>query len=84
MLEGSVGGEHQGVHGLQNSTELDLFQFTVTQLGLPGAPATFQRLMDHVLEGFEGCCAAYRDASIVTPGTIISRIWSSEGYMKQA
>lgn len=35
------------------------FRFTVLPFGLPGAPATFQRMMDRVLRGTESYSAAY-------------------------
>lgn len=46
-------------------TPLGLFQFTVMPFGLHGAPATFQRLMDRVLQGCEDCSAAYLDDVVV-------------------
>ncbi|KAK7930573.1 hypothetical protein WMY93_006968 [Mugilogobius chulae] len=51
-------------------TPAGLFQFTVMPFGLHGAPATFQRLMDKVLEGCEECSAAYLDDVV-----IYSRTW---------
>ena len=42
-----------------------LFQFTVMPFGLHGAPATFQRLMDHVLEGTGAFAGAYLDDIVV-------------------
>ena len=42
-------------------TPQGLFQFTVMPFGLQGAPATFQRLMDQVLEGTGAFAAAYLD-----------------------
>ena len=38
--------------------------------GLQGAPATFQRLMDGVIRGLEGRCAAYIDNL-----NIFNRLW---------
>lgn len=52
-------------------TPLGLFQFTVMPFGLHGAPATFQRLMDRVLQGCDDCCAAYLDDVV-----IFSQTWA--------
>ncbi|GAA6067428.1 uncharacterized protein LOC118471043 [Tachysurus ichikawai] len=46
-------------------TPLGLYQFTVLPFGLHGAPATFQRLMDQVLQGGEEWSAAYLDDVVV-------------------
>ncbi len=46
-----------------------LFQFTVLPFGLHGAPATFQRLMDQVLQGCEGWSAAYLDDVVIYSNT---------------
>lgn len=51
-------------------TPLGLLQFTVMPFGLHGAPATFQWLMDKVLQGCEDCSAAYLDDVVV-----FSLIW---------
>ncbi|KAL0156516.1 hypothetical protein M9458_047762, partial [Cirrhinus mrigala] len=46
-----------------------LFHFTVLPFGLHGAPATFQRLMDRVLQGCEKWAAAYLDDVIIFSDT---------------
>lgn len=46
-------------------TPAGLFQFTVMPFGLHGAPATFQRLMDRVLQGCQHCSAAYLDDVVI-------------------
>ncbi len=46
-------------------TPLGLYQFTVFPFGLHGAPATFQRLMDRVLQGCEEWSAAYLDDVVI-------------------
>lgn len=50
-------------------TPLGLFHFTVLPFGLHGAPATFQRMMDHVLQGGEECSAAYLDDVVIFSNT---------------
>ena len=46
-----------------------LFQFQVMSFGLQGAPATFQRLMDKVLQGMEDYAAAYIDDMVIHSAT---------------
>ncbi|XDV39343.1 hypothetical protein PO909_008599 [Leuciscus waleckii] len=46
-------------------TPLGLYQFTVLPFGLHGAPATFQRLMDRVLQDCEDWSAAYLDDVVI-------------------
>lgn len=50
-------------------TPAGLFQFTVMRFGLHGAPATFQHLMDKVLQGYEAFSAAYLDDVVIFSGT---------------
>ena len=47
------------------TTPLGLYQFKVMPFGLSGAPATFQRLMDQLLQGLDGSVAAYLDDIVV-------------------
>ena len=47
------------------TTPLGLLQFNVMPLGLSGAPATFQRLMDHILRRTENFAGVYLDDIIV-------------------
>ena len=46
-------------------TPQGLFHFLVMPFGLQGAPATFQRLMDRVLEGTESYAGAYLDDIVI-------------------
>ena len=46
-------------------TPQGLFQFTAMPFGLPGAPATFQRMMDQLLRSMGDYAAAYMDNLIV-------------------
>ncbi|XP_039862407.1 uncharacterized protein LOC120718122 [Simochromis diagramma] len=50
-------------------TPADLFQFTVMPFGLHGAPATFQRLMDKLLQGCDPYSAAYLDDVVIFSNT---------------
>ena len=45
-------------------TPFGLYQFNTMPFGLKGAPATFQRLMDHVIHGLD-IAAAYLDDLII-------------------
>ena len=47
------------------TTPFGLFQFRVMPFGLQGAPATFQRLLDKVLQGLEDYAAAYIDDLVI-------------------
>lgn len=50
-------------------TPAGLFQVTVMPFGLHGAAATFQRLMDRVLQGCENYSAAYLDDVVIVSNT---------------
>ena len=47
------------------TTPFGLFQFTVMPFGLHGAPATFQRMMDQLLNGIGDYSAAYLDDLVI-------------------
>ena len=46
-------------------TPQGLFQFTVMPFGLQGAPATFQRVMDHLVSSIAEFCVAYLDDLVI-------------------
>ena len=52
-------------HKTAFATPSGLFQFTRVPFGLKGAPATFQRLVDRVLQGLEEISGPYIDDIIV-------------------
>ena len=52
-------------HKTAFTTPLGLFQFRVMPFGLSGTPATFQRLMDHVIRGMHQFTNAYLDDLVV-------------------
>lgn len=52
-------------HKMAFSTPFGLYEFNIMPFGLQEAPATFQRLMDKVLQGLGESCAAYLDDLIV-------------------
>ena len=54
------------------ATPTGLYQFKYLPFGLHGAPATFQRMMDHLLRGKEEYAAAYMDDLV-----IFSNDWES-------
>ena len=47
------------------ATPTGLYQFKYLPFGLHGAPATFQRMMDHLLRGKEEFAAAYMDDLVI-------------------
>ena len=57
-------------HKTAFTTPYGLFQFKVMPFGLQGAPATFQRMMDIVLDGLSDFVAAYLNDIIIH-----SRTW---------
>ena len=46
-------------------TPLGLFQFRTMPFGLHRAPASFQRLMDRILQDCSDCSAAYLDDVVI-------------------
>eukprot|EP00731_Ephydatia_muelleri_P001017 Em0001g1017a len=47
------------------ATPFGLFQFKMMPFGLQGAPATFQRFMDQVIQGMDSFASAYLDDLII-------------------
>ena len=47
------------------ATPEGLYQYTVLPFGVHGAPATFQRMMDHLLRPHHAYAAAYIDDIII-------------------
>ena len=56
-------------HKTAFTTPFGLYQFTVMPFGLSGAPATFQRLMDHMTEGIHHFAHAYLDDLVIFSST---------------
>ena len=46
-------------------TPFGLYQFTKMPFGLQGAPATFQRMMDRLIQGLQGFASAYLDDLVI-------------------
>ena len=66
----------QDRHKTAFTTPMGLFQFRVTPFGLSGAPASFQRMTDQLLDGIQDYAAAYLDDLV-----IFSSTW--EDHLKQ-
>ncbi len=64
-------------------TPLGLFQFTVLPFGLHGAPATFQRLMDRVLQGCEDWSAAYLDDVVIHSNSWVEHLQHLQQILKR-
>ncbi len=64
-------------------TPLGLFQFTVLPFGLHGAPATFQRLMDQVLQGCEDWSAAYLDDVVIHSNSWVEHLQHLQQILKR-
>ena len=58
----------EACHKTAFTTPFGLYQSNVMPFGWQGAPATFQRLMDHVLRGLENSTAAYLDDVVIFSG----------------
>ena len=56
-------------HKTAFTTPFGLFQFKVMPFGLNGAPASFQRMMDQVIDGLYNFTAAYLDDLVVFSNT---------------
>lgn len=50
-------------------TPFGLFQFTVMSFALHGGSATFQRLLDRVVQGCDNCSTTYLDDSLIFSNT---------------
>ena len=57
--------EQKARHKTAFFTPFGLYQFKMTPFGLQGAPAKFQRLMDHVIREMNGFADAYLDDLII-------------------
>ena len=62
---------------------LELLQFATMPFGLSGGPATFQRLMDHVLRGTEEYAGVYLDDIIVYGTDWEEHLKNLEGVFKR-
>ena len=63
-------------------TPFGLFQFKVLPFGLSGAPASFQRLMDRLINSYQDVSAAYLDDLVIFSSFSVVRgksIWTTYG-----
>ena len=56
-------------HKTAFTTPIGLFQFRVMPFGLSGAPASFQRMIDRLVDGLQDYSAAYLDDLVVFSST---------------
>ena len=64
-----------------------LYQYTVLPFGVHGAPATFQRMMDHLLRPRQAYTAAYIDDIIIHSDSWdvhIRQLWAVLGELRKA
>ena len=64
-------------------TPFGQFEFNVMPFGLHGAPSTFQRMMDQVLQGLETWSAAYIDDVVVQGATWSEHITALAAVLKR-
>ena len=64
-------------------TPFGQFEFNVMPFGLHGAPSTFQRMMDQVLQGLETWLAAYIDDVVVQGATWSEHITALAAVLKR-
>ena len=57
------------------TTPFGLFQFRRMPFGLQGAPATFQRMVDYLLDGFNDFASVYLDDVIVYSSSWKDHLW---------
>ena len=73
----------QDQHKTAFATPFGLFQFTRMPFGLQGAPATFQRMMDRMLDGLENEAGAYIDDLVVFSETWREHLQHLEDVLKR-
>ena len=62
ILSSAVNGARQGAIGFCNPA--GLYQYKVMAFGMKNSPATFERLINSVTSGIDGCDAYIDDAII--------------------